>query len=315
MENYNSSEKPVPIIVVGTERSGTKWLSNILCNHPEIIGVQSEFHQGIIETNMFGAMQQKFDLRFEDDYIGLIELWSLTDFFRATEVDKSLFYSLDPHPTSCIDLFKILMDTFAHNNDKHFWLQKCNAHASLLVAMSLGNARYVVITRDITDTLSSLLQNASNRRQRISVFSAVYSYIFHEKAMFRLMKQFQPPSVKYEDLKRDTEASVRGLCKSLGLKFDIGMLDIGFEKNSSFRSEFDRNTSLSACAKIAIVIYGFILRFFPLIIFQWLWHIKKAFVPTQSDPLVFGTFRSLVVQSCNREVASGDPDGSAAITC
>ena len=65
--------QPTPVIVIGMTRSGTKWLSNILCNHSEMIGVQSEQHGGIIETNMFHIMPRKFNLSFADDYIAFIE--------------------------------------------------------------------------------------------------------------------------------------------------------------------------------------------------------------------------------------------------
>ena len=87
-----------PIIVVGMNRSGTKWVSNILCNHEDVIGVQSERHFGILETNMFGTMQDKFDLSSPEDYVGFLEMWSKTEFFRRTDIDKQMFYELAPRP-------------------------------------------------------------------------------------------------------------------------------------------------------------------------------------------------------------------------
>lgn len=63
-----------PIFIVGTNRSGTKWLSNILAKHPDVAAVQTERTQGIVETNMFHSLRIKFpDLRRPDDFVGLID--------------------------------------------------------------------------------------------------------------------------------------------------------------------------------------------------------------------------------------------------
>ncbi len=46
-----------PIFIVGTNRSGTKWLSNILANHPDVAAVQTERTLGIVETYMFDSLR------------------------------------------------------------------------------------------------------------------------------------------------------------------------------------------------------------------------------------------------------------------
>ena len=102
-----------PIIVVGMNRSGTKWLSNIIARHRDVIAVQSPRTNGIVETNMFGPLPDKFDLSSPDEYIGLVELWAATHFFRCTGVDKELFYGLRPRPTSGLQLFDVLMSAYA----------------------------------------------------------------------------------------------------------------------------------------------------------------------------------------------------------
>ena len=69
-----------PIFIVGKNRSGTKWLSNILLNHPNIAGIQSDYHRGILETNMFQNMPIIFgNLKDIDNFIGVTEPYEESD--------------------------------------------------------------------------------------------------------------------------------------------------------------------------------------------------------------------------------------------
>ena len=93
-----------PLFVVGLNRSGTKWLSNTLCQHAEVAGVLHERFTGILETNMLDTIPRVFpDLREGDDYAAVIELWSATEFFGltvSTQDDHPLavgFLILEPH--------------------------------------------------------------------------------------------------------------------------------------------------------------------------------------------------------------------------
>lgn len=51
---------PLPVFVVGRNRSGTTWLANQLCEHPDIVGVQHERHHGIHESAYFGLIDGRF---------------------------------------------------------------------------------------------------------------------------------------------------------------------------------------------------------------------------------------------------------------
>ena len=73
-EPMEVARKPSPILVIGKNRSGTKWVSNLLANHSSIRAVQAPQHGGIIETNFFGMMQQVFgDIGRVENYIAAVE--------------------------------------------------------------------------------------------------------------------------------------------------------------------------------------------------------------------------------------------------
>ena len=81
------------IFVLGKNRSGTKWLSNIILNNKEIAGIQSNYHRGILETNLFNVFNRKFgNLKRRDDYIAFVEVFTATDFFKLTGLSKELLY-------------------------------------------------------------------------------------------------------------------------------------------------------------------------------------------------------------------------------
>ena len=55
------------IIIIGMDRSGTKWISNEISNHPDIIAIRDEEHNGILETNMFTMFLNNFNIENLDE--------------------------------------------------------------------------------------------------------------------------------------------------------------------------------------------------------------------------------------------------------
>jgi hypothetical protein len=302
---------PTPIFVVGAERSGTKWLANILCNHPAIVGVQSERHHGILETNMLANMERKFNLRSDDDYFAMLDLWFKTDFFQITQVDKHVFYRLQPRPNSCVLLFALLMDELARKKGTQFWIQKTNPEAALRVADFFHDARWIVIRRNIIDNIKSTLQDIRNRGGQMSVIRATYSYIVHEKQLKCVSRKVRPVDVSYEDLVRDTAGQIERVCEILGVKYYPSMLHVQFN-NSSFSKTSDRTSALGAAEKTLIKCCSFIFRLFPLACFYLISRLKRLIRRNPPDVFIPGTFSLLRCQSlqeaesedCNRVVVS-----------
>ncbi len=226
----------VPILVVGLNRSGTKWLSNILCGHADIAGIQSESERGIIETNMFHRMREKFDLRSADDYVGFIELWDRTQFFQQTGEDKEFLYELNPRPLSFVKLFELVMQRYARRSGAGYWLQKCDPERALEVIAELGDPIVVSIKRDTIATARSLQQMNRNRDLEFSLLKSMPGIARMEKLLQRVEKLTKVVSITYEDLRRDPVDTVRSVCQQLGLEFSESLLDVQFRPNTSFKS-------------------------------------------------------------------------------
>ena len=74
------------------------------------------------------------------------------------------------------------------------------------------------------------------------------------------------------------------------------MLDVSFQKNSSFRCENDREAVLSTFEKLLTHAYYLMFQLLPLLMIHWISRVKKLLRPTPPEAFVLGTFRGLVAQ-------------------
>jgi hypothetical protein len=224
-----------PIIVVGMNRSGTKWLSNILCNHPEVFGAQAKSHKGIIETNLFGKLQDLLgDIGPVEHYIAFVELWTRTDFFRATGVEKEFLYERRDRPRDMLEAFRLTMEEAARRRGARFWLQKTSPIEAIEVLHLFPDARVVTIQRGLVPTLESGAKMWRDRGQPYSVLRAAAVYAYEAKLLRRVERDFRAVHVTYEALSRNPEQEIRSLCDHIGLSCRPEMISTPFEANTSF---------------------------------------------------------------------------------
>jgi hypothetical protein len=282
-----------PIILIGMNRSGTKWVSNILCSHEEVIGAQSERSTGILETNMFGAMQDRFDLSDPDEYVGFLELWAKTELFRRTGVAKEVFYRLSPRPRSFLKLFDLLMSEFARKNGKAYWLQKTSPLRALAVLEYFKNARVIIVRRNLIDTLKSTwgLQMRHGSRR---ILRSIYAYVRQHKIMDQIAKNHTVVEVHYEVLKMQTAGEVARICRELGLDPDRISTRSGYAKNTSFNSESQRESIMSGEGRIFVRCAAALINLIPLGVMSTSAALKARLVGRRPIPLMPGSFGDLI---------------------
>ena len=280
------------IIVIGMNRSGTKWLSNILCNHSDVIGIQYEKAYGILETNMFGVMQKKFgDISTIERYIGFIELWAQTNFFKISGIEKSFFYKLNYKP-SILELFEILMNEFAKRNNKKFWLQKTSPIIALKVLRNFSKGYLIIIERNILDTIKSQMKLTEfSTGKRSSIFKEVFYYIYQAKIIKKISKKYKIFKVNYESLKKQPVHEIKNTCKYLNIPFENTMLNISYQKNTSFISLQNRKLFFSKKEIRKIMIYSHLLKTFPLFLYEAFLKVKQSLIPKREEiDFIQGTF-------------------------
>lgn len=286
--------KPIPILIVGMNRSGTKWLSNLLCQHPSIAGVQSHVHTGIIETNMFRQIPNAFgEITDFEKYAAVIEFWSCTDFFKASGVPKSELYNLDPYPTNYLDIFAALMEHLAARTGASYWLQKISPLDAPAIIRHFDNARVIVISRAARRNIESSVQLARNAGQRASVVRAAALYAVQSKALRIIGGYPKAVSVDFESLRKDTEGTVRMLCQHLEVAYHDKMLQTPFRKNTSFEGTRTRENALSNSEWIIAQLIVLVAKFIPLRLllgFRW-------FLRNRNAQFVRGTFSEAITTS------------------
>lgn len=286
-----------PILVVGHIRSGTKWLSNLLCNHPQIAGVQSERTGGIVETNMFHRMQTKFDLRAADDYVGFTELWRHTEFVRASGLDVSFLYDLDPRPQTFTRIFETVMGRYAAQRHAAYWLQKCGPDIAEWLKDDLPAAKLVLIARDELAVARSIRHMSRNRGGQFSVLKALPEIVHAQRRTRRLAASPNAVLVTYEELKADKAACVQRICSFLEVDYEPSMLDVAFSRNTSFSTGSAAATRPSGSRLEAATVAA--LRALPMAVLRQVLRLKKA--KTLPRPLVSGTFSSMKDKLADRK--------------
>lgn len=280
-----------PIVVVGVNRSGTKWVSNIICSHEDVIGVQSRRAGGILETNMLGAMQDKFDLSFPADYVGLIEMWSQTEFFRRAGIDKQMFYELAPRPRNVLQVFELLMDELARRNGKKYWVQKTHPANAARVLGHFTNARVVVTRRKLLDTVRSTV-GLQERLGVPNLFRATYRYVYQEKLIKRLCRSYPVVEIRYESLKANPAGEKARLFAELGLDAAGASPEDRFPKDTS-SSGAQRWQTLPPSAGMLVRCLAALMNLLPLPAVSAAMALNALIHGHRPRPLVDGTFGEL----------------------
>ena len=250
---------------------------------------------GMMETNLFGNLQRVFaSLSRSDEYVGFIELWTTTDFFKQTGLSKEFLLRLSPRPTDIISIFGIVMNELAKTNECKFWIQKTSPFQAPQALEKFTNSRKVIIRRNIIDTIRSQLGGMRRNGVKSSLIKEVYFYVLQGKILDRIQQGFtqQDAVAEYETLKQNPELEARRICNIVGLDFTPDMLEISFRRNTSFKNAEHRNSILSKREENLIYIFHIIFRILPL---WFLKLVRRIYAKSNQRIFVPGTFASISI--------------------
>jgi len=294
-----------PVFVIGMNRSGTKWLSNILCGHSDVIGVQSQRHGGILETNMLTGMPAKFNLSYADDYVAFVDLWSRSDFFRLTGIDKKTLLE-QPWPSDFFAIFTTFMNRYARQNGKRFWLQKVDPESGLELIGRSECARLIVIERDFLERVKSTLQLKANQGVQPSTLEAVYDTVTHAKMNKRILRQENSLRVRYEQIRHQPKSVLRDVCDHIGISFEPEMLDVRFHKNTSFRGVIHSSVDYASRHPARLRLMAAAMNLIPLSVMQAYRKLKLSVLGAPPPPFAPGSFSELREELSNLENVNRD---------
>jgi len=291
-----------PIIVVGMNRSGTRWLTTLLCCHPDVAGIRDTFRENVgdlaLETNMFSIFPKMYgDISKLNKYIAMVEQWQTTQFFRLLQVNRNELYSLDPKPENCFVLFKTAMDIHARKAGKKYWVQKTTPKCSKNVLKSIPEAKYITIQRDILTNLRSKLkrlksESHNNRITSKEIARLVFLYSSDSWMIRKLQKDQKVSShvVMYEDLASDTTLQLHKICDFLEVRFSDSLLGEQLYRNTRFNNMPEKEQFFSRSTQFKIRFFQFL---FSLIPGRLQWYIRNKFGGLGESDFINATFRQI----------------------
>lgn len=210
-----------PLFVVGTARSGTTWLANLLASHPDIAGVAAAVHEGVMESHLLD--HTRFALPGEWTREAFAERYAAEDYAKLAAVAPEEFCAAAPPRGDAVTFFGVLMELVAAKAGARYWLEKTPKHAIYadLLLRRFAGARFVIIEREFVATVQSqvaLFANARAGRLRQRM-EKVARYASDARAIRRLRHRAsgRTVTVSYEALARDTEGETGRVLRFLDL--------------------------------------------------------------------------------------------------
>jgi len=236
-----------PVIVLGKQRSGTTWLANQLCEHPQIAGVRHQAHLGIHESVFFSYIYGRYgDIRNRSNFIEFAEVMAASDYCRIAGITREFLHGL--WPTTYEAVFRAMHEFIAEQQGAPFWLEKSPTHAVWVNELAdwYPDAKFAAVFRDLQQVVASDLRRFPDEhpdqaarqatwRKRV-ILRTCFGRAYYNK-MIRAFARRHPDRihlVRYSDMRADLESVGRRICDFLGLEFDATMLGQSYPPNTSF---------------------------------------------------------------------------------
>jgi hypothetical protein len=125
---FKVKQEITPIFIIGAARNGTTNLENTIASFPQVAGVEHWLHYGSHESNLY--MNKKYWGEFTDaySYIRFLYQYSSSDYFKLC--GGEIEYHLNHKRINFYEFFFELMDHYAGQNDKTFWITKLDPNFS-----------------------------------------------------------------------------------------------------------------------------------------------------------------------------------------
>jgi hypothetical protein len=270
-ETPGSESSPIPVFVLGLQRSGTTWIANMLGAHSQVACVEAEDHHGIHESIFFSHFARTYgDLEDDENFRRFATDFTASDYYLLTGIEETWFWQR--RPRSYAGAFRDLMEEMARRRDARFWIEKSPDHTLLCrqLARDFPDARFVCVVRESMSRVRSMVSGPKWRpRSYLGRILFLFRACAANDLYGRTLKRFSSECgrgilIRYEDLLGDADGNLRRITDFVGMPFEPTMLRARFAPNSSFRSSQERDRALSAFDRGLIRVFAGIFHFVPL---------------------------------------------------
>lgn len=283
----DASTKCWSILIVGLNRSGTKWLSNLVSEHPDVYSVQHPAHFGILESNVFNDFSRMFpSLDTVEALTAFVSIWKETDFVRISGVEPwDLFNSRKP--STVFDAFRALMDEAASRRDASCWLQKCSPIQLAEHYPHFSDSKLVFIKRKFQDQFVSAMENSGTSGRLFDQLRLAVNFCLQNQVLEDMIRKTRGHCISYEALKADPQSTMSEVFAYLGMT-EVSTVDgKSFQPNTSF-SDDQQKPRLRLATRIGVGVLRPVLSILPNGFSFWLWRRLRG---NAAPFLIRGTFR------------------------
>ncbi len=261
------------IFVLGLQRSGTTWLSNMLVGSGAVAAVAAEEHQGVHESVYFSHFSRAFGpfddpdarARFET---GLAE----SDYFLLTDLPRAFLTKAVAASRDHAEVFERLMRRVMMDQGCTRWLEKSPHHTLLAedLAARYPEAQFVCVARRSRSLLASRLaaygRTPSQGVKRLAdLLRGALVNALYTRHLERFVAQ-SPRAIllHYDDFAADPVTGRGQLVDFLQLGVDPNTLESAYKANSSHKGRAKQTRRLSALDGMMITLGDGAGRVLPL---------------------------------------------------
>jgi hypothetical protein len=211
--------RPAPFIV-GVTRSGTTLLRLMLDSHPKLtIPPETHFLPRMIRLADKPDMNPAKLAR----RISKHRRWGDFEISRE-ELAQAFREQRDLNGTTAARAF---YDLYARKQGKRRWGDKTPGYQIRMLKLkkALPEARFIHVIRDGRDVVLSQARRASDPTPLETAAKRWRSRVLATRLRARRLEEGSYLEIRFEDLVRDTEGTLRRICKFIDLRFDRRMLD------------------------------------------------------------------------------------------
>ncbi len=237
---------PIPVFfIVGRGRSGSTMLTSLLNNHKNVIAPEeSRFVQELYYA--FGKVKKwtpaKKDAFLQEVFRG----------FEPLDIDKNVLKERlhkQPENVHLSDMLRQVYLSIVHKETKSaikIIVDKNPKYTFFLreLVKIFPEAKFVHLTRDYRDTYLSFKRVQGMKGERKSVAFQVARWVYYHKEILRFKKNLPSHAyfhLRYEDLVRQPEDSLKKLCTFLNIDFQDNILLLKSQERTGTRQKIHQS--------------------------------------------------------------------------
>lgn len=185
--------------MIGRERSGTKFLTNLIAANFKLATIQSEEHDGVLEANLVAKYGGIFGDPPQGENLKAFKiLFPYDAFFRYSHVTKEQFDSIDFEKPE--ELLWKFLKVEADNCSRPGWVQKVSSR--FLWKYKHVPALKVIIQRNIPDNIFSHAKLVGDESWKFVLRDSIATVAYAKSENYYARKN-NILRVKYDEVKRD----------------------------------------------------------------------------------------------------------------